>query len=577
MSASRARVALAAIVAVATALWGLLGSTIEVPTVFGDELIYWDAARSLADGDGLAVRDERYAFGPLYPVLLAPLHRVAGSVGAYELTRLLGAILFALAAAPVYLLARRLLPRGWSLGCAGLAVVAPSSVYTGFVTTEAVAYPAACTALLAIQLAAERPSARRQLAALAAIGLAAGVRLQLATLVAALLVALAVRHLASSGAIRPPIALLRRLWPTWAVLGAVLAIALLRLASGGSVSGYGDLWRSYDAIEVLRWSWYALGGLCLYLAIVPVVVGLAALGMLAARAERGDRHASSFVGVVVGTTVVLVVVVGAFSSTEFGVGFLHDRYLFYVVPMWLVLTAVWAHDAARLELRAIVPGTLLAVALLATLPTYLLTTDGGRQFDAVATAVPGRIAAELGRVEPPRWLLLLAALAATVFALAVRRIWQPALLAPLAVVFLANAGLVWDARIDSARDTTFVALDDPDAAWVDRAVPTGVDVATFYGAASVEVRDAFRLTEFFNRSIGRAYDLGGSYAPTLGSDRVRVAADGNVLADDNPLPEGLLVTDATVQLDGERIAQGTRAGLVLWRLDGPARVVGATP
>ena len=39
---------------------------------------------------------------------------------------------------------------------------------------------------------------------------------------------------------------------------------------------------------------------------------------------------------------VLLLVVGAFSSTEFGIGFLHNRYLFYVVPLWLVATAVWA-------------------------------------------------------------------------------------------------------------------------------------------------------------------------------------------------------------------------------------------
>ena len=577
MTETRARLALAATVLCAATLWSLLGTKIEVPTVFGDELIYWDAARSLSAGGELAVRDEGYAFGPLYPALLAAVQRGAGSVAGYDLARLLGAMLFALAAVPAYLLARRLLPRPWSLACAALAVAVPSAVYTGFVTTEAAAYPAACTALLAIQLVAERPSARRQLAALGAIGVAAGIRLQLAALVGVLLIALAVRHLASRGLAAPTTATIRRLWPVWAVLSGALTLVLLRVATGGQVSGYGELWRSYDAWQVFRWSWYALGGLCLYLAIVPIVVGPAALGALASRANRGDPQAAAFVGIATGATVVLVAVVGAFSSTEFGVGFLHDRYLFYVVPLWIVLAAVWARSSSIGNGREVVPGVVLALALLGTLPTYLLTTDGGRQFDAVATAVPGRLAAELGRVEPPRWLLLVAVLAATGFALLARRVWSPALLVLVTVVFLANAGLVWDARIDSARNTTFATLDDSSAAWVDRAVPAGADVATLYGAASVEVRDAFRLTEFFNGTIVRAYDLGGSYAPTLASDRVRIGADGQVLAGGESLPERLLVTDSTFELNGERIARGTKSGLVLWQLDEPPRVLGETP
>ena len=55
----------------------MLGQQIEVPTVFGDELIHWDASRSLAAGDGLRVRDGGYGFGPVYPALLAPVHLLA--------------------------------------------------------------------------------------------------------------------------------------------------------------------------------------------------------------------------------------------------------------------------------------------------------------------------------------------------------------------------------------------------------------------------------------------------------------------------------------------------------------------
>ena len=154
MTERRARTVVVATVVVAAALWAALGQRIDVPTVFGDELIYWDASRSLADGDGLTVRDDAYAFGPIYPIALAPLHAAAGALGAYDLARILNALAFALAAVPAYVLARRLLSPGWSAAAAALTVAAASAVYTGFVMTEAMAYPAACLALLAIQLVA---------------------------------------------------------------------------------------------------------------------------------------------------------------------------------------------------------------------------------------------------------------------------------------------------------------------------------------------------------------------------------------------------------------------------------------
>ena len=87
--AARRGLTLAGIVLAAAALWGSLGQQIEVPTVFGDELIHWDASRSLAAGDGLRVRDGGYGFGPVYPVLLAPVHLLtADDLTAYRWARL---------------------------------------------------------------------------------------------------------------------------------------------------------------------------------------------------------------------------------------------------------------------------------------------------------------------------------------------------------------------------------------------------------------------------------------------------------------------------------------------------------
>ena len=48
-----------------------------------------------------------------------------------------------------------------------------------------------------------------------------------------------------------------------------------------------------------------------------------------------------------------------------------------------------------------------------------------------------------------------------------------------------------------------------------------------------------------------------------------------LLSPSNPLEADYVFTQPGIELDGERIASGTNAELVLWRVDGPVTVVGA--
>jgi hypothetical protein len=554
----------------AAALWGTLGQQLDVPTVFGDELIHWDASRSLAAGHGLSVREGGYGFGPLYPVLLAPVHLLASTdLGAYRWARLLDALVFALAAVPGYLLARRLLPSGWSLACAALVVAIPSALYTGFVMTESVAYTTCVLAFLAFARCLERPTIAAQLFVLGALGLATAARFQLAALGLALVLALVARALLTPRDTRRELV---ALWPLAAVLGAAAVALAVRAALGNPLEGYGDLWRSYDLVEVVRWTWRAFAGLGLYLALLPLVVAPATVYALCRDARRGDRSAAAFVALFLCVNAVLLVVVGAFSSTEFGVGFLHDRYLFYVVPLWIVATAAWAQRRISLGPVGIAAGTLLVLVPLATLPTYLLNADGGRRFDAVAAGLPSELAQRAGLSEPQRWWLLAAAIGAVVLAVALGRAPRWLVLVPVAAVFALNAGFAWDSRIDAARNTTFAPMNADTVAWVDRAVPGRARVATLAGGVPVETRDALRLTEFFNASIGPAYALGGGYAPTLAATTLRVGGGAVLLTDSGPVHVGWVVAPKELALVGEVVAEGTVEGLRLWRVHGPLQL-----
>ncbi|HET9286519.1 MAG TPA: hypothetical protein VFO26_03070 [Gaiella sp.] len=562
----------------AVVLWGTLGQQLDVPTVFGDELIHWDASRSLAAGDGLRVRESDYGFGPVYPLLLAPVHLLtADDLDAYRWARFLNAVLFALAALPVFLLARRLLPPGWSVACAALSVAIPSALYTGFVMTEGAAYVACMLALLAFARCLERPTVAAQVLALAALALAAGVRLQLASLGLAFAAALLLRGLLSRGLRLPSRDDLIAFWPLLVILGGGMVALAVRAALGNPLAGYGDLWRSYDLGDVGRWTWRAIAGLGLYLALVPLVVAPAVLAALIREGRQGVRPAAAFVPLFVCVNVVLLLVVGAFSSTEFGVGFLHDRYLFYVVPLWLVSTAVWAERRVPVRPAGLALGALLVIAPLATLPTYLLNDDGGRRFDAIAAGLPSQVAELAGLSEPRRWWLLVAGLLAValVLLLARRRRWL--VLVPVGLVFALDAGFAWDLRIEAARNVTFAPMSAATTAWVDRAVPEDEPVGVLAGSVSVETRDALRLTEFFNKSIGTAYDLAGGYAPTLASDAVRIAGGGVVVTDAGEVDADWIVAPRELELAGDVEAEGTVVGLRLWRVQGPLRVVEGRP
>ena len=191
------------------------------PRVHPDEHIYWLGGAALAAGEGLTLRGEDYVLGPVYPAVLAGVLTLAPDrETAYHLVKVANALLFALAAIPIFLVARRLLTRWWSVGVAAMSLAVPSSLYVSLVMTESVSYFVFSLAIYAIVLALERSTVLRQLAAIAAIALAYETRAQFAVLFAAYLAALglvwamardrraaAVRPSPTCGRRSPPLAL----------------------------------------------------------------------------------------------------------------------------------------------------------------------------------------------------------------------------------------------------------------------------------------------------------------------------------------------------------------------------------
>jgi hypothetical protein len=565
------------------ALYAAAAQLVSTPRVHPDEHIYAGGAASLAEGEGLTLRGEPYELGALYPSILAPILTVTGDREvAYGLWKAANALLFALAAIPLYLVSRRLLKPWWSVGVATLSIAIPSSMYVSLVMTESASYFAYSLALWAIVLALERPSTGRQLAVLAAIALAYLTRAQFAVLFGAYVAALpfvwALAPRRSS-----PRALLGRLWPTLAALAVGTLVLVVRpLVTGSSpldaIGAYEVLFRGYDPLDIVKWVAYHLADLELYLAVIPIAVSPIVLALLWRRARAGSRQAGAFVAAFLTINGAMLFVTAAFASTEFGFDRLHDRNVFYLAPLWLLVLAIWLAESLPRPLVATVTGIGLALLLPATLPWRYIASDVG--VDVVPSALWARLE-ELLAGEPVTARKLAAAGIVTLVALAVflprRLAWM--IPAVVVAVFAVTASLAWNRIVDATENAVFEG--GLERSWVDDRLPNGARVTKLYLVstdcpASAVTWHALYLTEFFNRTVERAAYIGDSIPDGLPIERVDVRENGALAyGPGGPLVADYVVTQPGIELAGEKLGSGTTAELVLWRTGGAVKVIGA--
>lgn len=564
-----------------------LALLVPMPRSLADEVRYAIAASSLADGHGLQLRGEGYGFGPVYPAVLAAILAVVPDrETAYPLFKVANALLFTLAAVPVYVVARRLLPSSWSIGVAVLALAIPSSVSVSLVMTESAAYAAASLALLAIVLALERPTAPRQLLVVGAVGLAFLTRAQFAVLFPAYVAALGLIWAVVPERRPRDAQALRALWPTGAVLLAGVALLAVPLVSGSAPAGlpsaYDDLWSGYDVLDVARLAVYHLAALEVYLAVVPLAVAPIVLARLVRAGRTGSPEAAAFAAAFVTVNASLLIVAAAFASTDAGLGHLHDRYLFYVVPLWLVVLAAWLSEGLPRPLLAASLGAALALVLPAVTPFDLIAAEEGQEAGAAVTYLWSAINSTVFETFPDAIsgrrvlaLFVVALVAATV--LTPRRLGL-ALGAVVAAVLLAASTVAWRDSVRTADD--FDAVLPHSRGWVDATAAGHGPVTALYVAAGCDrapwTGNALLLTEFFNRAVVRAAHVAGRDLSQLPSSELRVTGDGSlVLESGAPFRAHAVLADAGVELRGRRLASGTTMPLVLWEVDGPVRLARA--
>jgi hypothetical protein len=310
----------------------------------------------------------------LYPVLLAVPFRNDSVRQSLHDAHLLNAILMTSALVPAYVLARRVTTSWWAPWIVGiLTVTLPWIALASFLLTEVVAYPVFLWAVVVCQQTLVRPSARNDVLALGGLVVAIVARTQFVFFVGALVLAIAGLALTTSdrgarlaglrAAARAHVVLLGGY-----AVAAVLALVLL-LAGHSPLGSYSQTAKgNILPSNILQFAAAHLAVIALASGILPLLVGGAWLASNLLRASSPERHAFAWLS----TTIVVVLTLEVASfNIRFGGEIVRERYLFYLVPLFLVALFAAFTDARLPRWSLFVPIVVLSGGFLAApIPTY---------------------------------------------------------------------------------------------------------------------------------------------------------------------------------------------------------------
>lgn len=560
----------------------LVAHRMTAPWIMSDELIYSDLAESFSDRQEMLFRQHPRPFQSIYPILISPAWLADSVPTAYAVVKGLNAFLMSLAAIPFYLWARRLVPAAHALAALVLFLLLPAFVYTNEVMTENAAFPAILLALFASALALERPTALRQLLAVAAIGLACAARLQALVLFAALPTAILIKTLldARAAGIRWTgtfvlQSLRRYAWALGVVLAGAVAYLAVKTAQGTSPAGllgaYQGAESGYSVEGVARWFVFHVAELPFSVGLVPACAFIVLFGLALQRTVTTDRE-RAFLAITVGASFWMIVQVSAFAS-QFSQR-IEERNLIYLGPLFLLALMIWI--AKGLPRPPVLTGAaaLVPAVLLVSLPLENLLNVSIKS-DTFALVPLLRLTSVLeGGIYDVRILLALGAAAAVLAFLCLPRRWAAYALPAGVGLFLA---LTSYSVFGSARVQAFAARAAPgvaDVDWVDDRV--GADAKVVFVNDQGLDGDPHSLwqTEFWNRSVHPVLNLAAPQ-DVLGRTATRDPRTGRIAAVEPDVARDAgtaeyAVAPATLELVGRVLARPGR--LVLYRIDQPLQV-----
>lgn len=569
-------------------------SWVHGPFFFMDELGYEQMARSFALTGHFALFGKTgLAYSPLYPVVLSPIYALTSSPQvAYEWVKVVNAALMSVSVFPIYAIARFVLSHRQSLGVAALAVLAPLMSYTSLELSENLAYPLFLVAVWRLLWALREPRPRNDALLLGAVALACAARLEAVVLVPAALTAIVLVAIKTAvdgrrwvEVFREMVVQHRLLFPTFAA--GLAAIVARMVQDGGSIPLAGRYAVVGHArpplLDVAEIALQHLAALDLVVGVIPFACALAASYALAR--SGFPRRAFVWGAVAAATTFWLLLEVG-FDAAAFDKTYrlptgelrgdlprIHERYLIYLVPFFLVaLVALARRGRSRASRIAHVSVAVTAAVLPVVIPfgrdinyTSVVESPSLQLLGAVkhGLVVPG--------AHPVATALAISGLLAAVYLLAFLDRRPPLAIAVTALAF-ASLSFVAMARITSAASGSTSANLPAERNWVDRAVGKH-DVALISGIGASRV--AALETAYNNGSIARLYYLcQPSFEPDFGERPLTLTPAGGLLDRKSVLRARYVVAPISFAVRGRVLARDDRGGL---ELVAPARSDVAVP
>jgi hypothetical protein len=545
------------------------------PWIFHDELVYSELAKSFGETGHFAMRGVpgTGGFAVLYPILISPAYALFDRIpDAYDGVRAINCLLMSATVIPVYLIARRLAPRHLALLAAALSIALEPMMYTGTVMTENAFYPLVSVWALVLIRALERPTVFRQLVVFGVLGLAFLTRVQAVVLLPALVIAIAVVVLLDALAARDGSFARRfargalRFWPTWAtlVLGSV-AVVVRQSARGATLSdllgAYGGVSKfDYDVADIAHWLLYHVAELDILLGVLPLAA-LITIVLWSLRPSQ-PRELRIFAAVAVGLVPVFMGVAAAYATDPVA-NRIVERNFFHVAPIAFIALAAWVARGAPRPWWAVAPAALFAGSLTLALPlnnfldsTAVHSTSGLLPFWRWRDHVFSR-----GSIDEV--VFVAAALGAVLFVLIPRRFAVVLPVLVLGFYVAANRpveGFTHLASVQSREDGIGTAPRD----WIDRAVGSEKHVASLWWSGTDAV--PYWESQFFNRSMERAYTLSGPYDGLFHTfTQVLLLPSGELPQSIGPtIYERYVLTDTGTRLRGRIVALNDRAALAVY-------------
>lgn len=576
--------ALVVLAIASTGLRAVLVHWVRGPFVFMDELGYERMALSFARTGHFSLFGKAgLAYSPLYPIVLSPVYALTSSAQtAYEWVKIENSLLLSLSVFPIYGIARSVLSRGRSVGVAGLSLVAPLMLYSGFEMSESLAYPLSLLAIWLMLRAVRRPGVVNDALLLAAIVLASAARLQLIVLVPAALTAIPLVALLQPERRRSRLRLVWQAVSAHRLLYGICVAALVGVLARTAMNGgnlplagrYSSVGTAHASpLRVFELFVRHLAELDWAVGVIPFAAALLA-GYALVRSGF-PRNALIFATVAVASTVWILLEV-AFDAAAydlannrapahavfFDLPRIHERYLIYLMPLFFV--ALFAAFSARRKLpasRCLAVGA--AAALLPGLIPFSNVINGTVAMESFALQIFSGTKSGMTVPSPhaTTLVLVLSALLVFVFVLACS---QPT---PSLAIFVTTVALLGLSAPELGSLVTPIPRTNMQlpahSDWVDRIVGSDARVSVVGGPGVG--RPALRETAFWNESITRVYyTCTMAFGTDFGEQQLTLNKTSNALG----TPGGAIrtryaVVPAKFDVPGRVLARNRLGGLAL--------------